>query len=170
MSTYEEGKGGGSSGKTVLLVVAIVAVVVLLLLGGCGVLVYFTVQAMSRAAQNFSQAMSTAMQMMADMQTGMQTAQTFVDDLGNGRVDEAYDSTTKDFQAKQSLEKFREFVDKHPALKKQASSVPGNNPNMTPGRCVLPYVVNGQDGSTTRCTVQVIKEDEKWKVDRFTVP
>src|SRR6266542_4696567 len=162
MSTYEqEGRGSGSgSGKTVLLIVGIVAIVLLLIVGGCGAIVYLV-------AVRVSQAMSTAMQMVGDMQAGMMAGQTFVEDLGAGRIDEAYAETTADYQAKTTKEALKALVDKTPALKKYGSSF-SNNPNVTPNRCTFTYVLNGQDGTSANCTVIVIKEnDGKWKVDRF---
>ncbi len=165
MSTYEEEgrRSGSGSGKTVLLIVAIVAIVLLLVLGGCGALVYVV-------ASKFSQVMSTAMQVVADMQAAMVVSQKFVDDLGGGRVDEAYAETSADYQAKTTKEALKALVDKTPALKKYASHFVTNQ-NVTPNRCTFTCVVNGQDGSTTNCTVAVVKEnDGKWKVDRFTIP
>ena len=101
---------GSSSNRTILIVVSIIAGVVLLVVGCCGVGGYFIYQAMAPA-------ISSGMQMVADLQQGQLAGQAFLTDLAADHLDEAYKRTSKNFQNSQDLEAFRKFMTKHPGLK-----------------------------------------------------
>jgi ABC-type antimicrobial peptide transport system permease subunit len=149
-----------SSNKTILIVVSIIAGVILVIVASCFGLGYFFLKAISPA-------MSSAMQMVNDLQQATATGQQFMADVAADRIDAAYEHTTKDFQKRQDLEAFRKFVAKHPGLK-------GNLPNFTnmqplQGRCTMAFTITGPNGAVTG-TLVVIKEGEEWKVDQFTIP
>jgi hypothetical protein len=150
-----------SSNKTVIIVVSIVGIVVLLVIVACGGLAYM-------AIQGFSQAVSTMMQQFGDIQASMELAQSFVNDLSAGQVDEAYDRTSKGFQGRLSREQFKALVDKYPQFQNSTNVLNPPN-NMAPGMTAATFTatVSGTKGSVL-ITVHVLKEGEQWKVDRFT--
>lgn len=164
MST--EQPASSSSGK-VILVIALVGLVLLLILGACAGGVYFLVR-------GFTQAMSTMMQQVQEMQANAEqsqlVAQNFLDDVAAGRLKEAYEGTTQAYQKRQKFEEFQAFVDKNPPLKKSTVQLFANAPQ-SPGMTVFSYqaTVNGPSGPLS-CTLQVLKEGNQWKVERFTIP
>src|SRR5207244_480645 len=97
-----------SDNKT-LLIVGIVAGVVLVVVLACGGLAYLVVVGI----RGMSQAMSSAMQQFADIQNAMGVAQSFLDDLTQGQLDEAYAQTTKAYQQRVSREQFQALLAKH---------------------------------------------------------
>jgi hypothetical protein len=161
----EEPRGGDSTNKTVILVVSIVAGVVLVIVALCGGLAYFGIRALT---QGLSGAVASGMAMIEDMQAGIQTAEDFLADLSADKPEAAYARTTKNFQAGQTLQQFKDFVAKYPVLKSHTSNNT-NTVNFSPNRHTLQNTLNGPAGSLA-CTFQLVKEGEQWKVDRFTVP
>ena len=149
--------------KTTIVVVSIVAGIVLVVVLACGGLTYLGVV----FVRSMSQAMSSAMQAMTEIQGSMMTAQSFLEDVAANRVDEAYEQTSEGYQAKTSREKFQEMLDNHPGLKKASAMMTGTNPGSNTAR--LTYVMTTPDGGNTTCTLQMIKEEDAWKVDRFTI-
>ncbi|HXG08494.1 MAG TPA: hypothetical protein VNK04_01775, partial [Gemmataceae bacterium] len=95
------------------------------------------------------------------------TAQTFLNDLTVGRIEAAYARTTEGFQARQTLDEFRALLAKNRAFQKQAT-VMVHPITMTPGTASFTATISAPDGAAT-CTVDVIKEGEQWKVDRFII-
>jgi hypothetical protein len=148
----------GSSTNTVIIVVAIVGVVILLILLACGGLIFL-------GARAFSQAMATAMQQITEMQASQTLAQSFLDDVGNGRLDEAYAETSQGFRQRTTREQFGALVEKYPALK-GASGMPQPSSAMTPTAATFTVALSGPNGSVT-VTVHTVKEGTQWKVDRF---
>jgi hypothetical protein len=150
-----------SSNKTVLVVLGIGAVVICVGLVICGGLVFFGFRALSQGMSSFTTLVN-------EIQAAQAVADTFLRDLGAGRVDEAYANTTKDFQARQSLAAFRDYVSKYPALKNyQSQALTINNPSAT--LATFQGTASGPNGQVS-FTVQVIKDGQTWKVDRFTIP
>src|SRR5262245_45755748 len=156
-----ESERPSSNAKIVLLIVVIVSVVLLVVVATCAGLGYLAMRSMS-------QGMSKMMDMVTDMQLSQTTAQTFLNDLAAGRIESAYAQTTKAYQARQSLEQFRDLIEKNPALQKQTSSMV-NPTQMNPGLCTFTATVSGPAGAVS-CTIHVIKEGEQWKIDRFSIP
>ena len=152
-----------SNNKSTIVVVSIVAGIVLVVVLACGGLIYLAAIGM----RGFSQAMSSAMQMGIDVQTSMATAQSFLDDIAAGRLDEAFAETSEGYQAKVSREQFQELVDNHPTLKKAVAAMTGNNFNNNTAR--LTFTMTNPEGANTTCAVQMVKEGDEWKVDRFTI-
>src|SRR5262245_56796168 len=152
------------SGSNTVLIVSIVGGIVLVVALGCGGLIYVVVV----GKRTMSQAVSSAMQMAMDVQNAMAAAQSFVDDLTQGQLDAAYAQTTRAYQERVSREQFGELIAKHPAFKKGTHDLaPPNNFNTATVR--FTSTVTGPDGATATCTLQLKKEDEQWKVDRFSV-
>jgi hypothetical protein len=152
-----------NSSKVTLIVVGSVVGGLLLLLLACGGLVFYGVH---RAGQT----LGPQLQAQFELQMADGAVQGFLNDLGGGQVDAAYDSTTPAFRAKQTLPQFKKFVERNPLLKKftTAEHAPVNN---APGarQLTLNYTLNGEGGPLTM-TVQVVKEGEEWKVDSVSVP
>jgi hypothetical protein len=95
-------------------------------------------------------------------------AEEFLQDVAGGQVDGAYASTTRNFQTRQTLPQFREFVSQNPALQKyDADSL--DEPTMTPRSATFAGTLAAPNGDVG-FTLVVIKEGLVWKVDRFAIP
>jgi hypothetical protein len=161
MSTDPE---SSKSSNTTLIIVLVVAVVLVVLIGMCGGLVYLG----TRVISQISQVSSSAMQMMQDIGMAQTTADDFLADIKDGRLDGAYERTTESFRKGKSLEEFQKWIDHNPALRSYTSRA-GSPTTVTPGLVTLQTTLAGENG-TVQCTVRVVKEGEKWKVDQFTIP
>jgi hypothetical protein len=152
--------GESSSNKTILIVVGIIAGVLLVIVAGCLGAFYLFIQAMKPAV-------SSMIEMANDMQLAPAAAEAFLSDIAADRLDTAYERTSANYQKRQDLEAFRKLVAKYPAFKNSSATV--TNMQMAPGRCTFQFTTNGANGSVS-CRVVMIKEEESWKVDQFTVP
>ncbi len=89
----------------------------------------------------------------------------FVNEVSQGNVDAAYKRTSKNFQAKQSLAQFKEYVDKNPEIKgSQIQLQPVGQPNTDTG----PVPLTGSMGGK-KIDITAVKEDGSWKIDDFTI-
>jgi hypothetical protein len=147
------------SGKTLLIVFGIIGAIVLILVVGCGGIVYFVYRGVSGVVASVKSSID-------DIQASQMAADNFMNDVAANRLDTAYKNTTKNFQAQQSLAQFKDFVQKNPGLKsyQQFSLQPINFTSTASS-------FQGQvPGQINRFSLQVVKEGETWKVDRFTIP
>jgi flagellar basal body-associated protein FliL len=158
------GEPRDNSGNKTVLVVSIVGGIILVVVLACGGMAYLVVLGM----RGFSQAMSSFGQQFAEMQNAMATAETFLDDFAQGQLDEAYAQTTKAYQQRVNREQFQALLDKHPAFKK-ATHDPLQPNNFNTATFRLTTTVTNPDGVSATCTLQLKKEDEQWKVDRFSI-
>ena len=157
-----EDSGSSSATKIVLIVVGVVGGIVVLIILACAGIAYFGMRAVQQVG-------ASAMQLATDVQASQAAAEEFLADIAGGQVDLAYSQTTKDFQARQTLQEFRALIDKNPILKTRSSSFLGSQ-SITGTRAVFRATVSAPDGKTLNCTVTVVKEGDTWKVDRLTVP
>jgi uncharacterized protein YneF (UPF0154 family) len=166
MSNYPQDEKSSSS-KTVIIIVSIIAGVVLLIVAVCGGLAYFAVQTIQKTVQPAIAQMQPVVQ---DLQNSTQTAQSFVTDVSQGQLDEAYELTSAHFKKTMSAKGFKDFVAKHPELNN--STISAMNPSqggapMT--QMTIPFTLAGPKGPVNG-TLRVIKENDAWKVDQFTIP
>jgi hypothetical protein len=167
-----------SSGNTVLIVLGVIFGVILLVGLACVGLVYLTVRTVSNAAGGM---MATMAQMMEDMQKADEAATGFLNDLAADRPDQAYAGTSPAFKQRQTLEQFKDFVGKNPALKRGAFGQHNPTQAQPGGRYTIlvqlgnppnpnnPGLPNNPGMST--CTIQVVKgEDGQWRVDALSAP
>jgi hypothetical protein len=88
------------------------------------------------------------------------------------RVEAIYQTTSSGFKAAVSLQQFRDLVAKYPVLTDGGTiSFSGMRIVEQPGgkRAVINVSVANANNSIA-CTVTLVKENEVWKVDGFTVP
>jgi len=99
------------------------------------------------------------------------TANGFLDDVGNGRMESAYARTSARFRQEHAPEQFRALIDKNPLLKSQ------------PSRQIKEYSVTAtwkRGTASFQATLQVAKESQPvelrliteeaaWKVDDLLV-
>jgi hypothetical protein len=121
----------------------------------------------------FSDAVSSSMTMAAGMQAEEDAAEAvankFLNDVADGRIESAYASTTKAFQDGQPLPLFRNFVDRNPALKNYDPESLLQT-SYTPVLATFEGNATSADGVEISFTIQVVKDGDAWKVDRFTIP
>ena len=158
----------GSSGNTVLLVLGIVGGILLLLILACAGVGYFFV---SRAGQMMQQVQSAAVQVQQqaqEIQQAQAAGNAFMDDIVQQKFDKAYRYTTKNFQTRQTLQELTALVRKNPAFKDPNR----RNMNSTEAGPVVHKFrleVSGPGGTVTG-SLDLVKEEEQWKVDRFSIP
>jgi hypothetical protein len=153
-----------NSTKVVLIVVGSVVGVLVLGLLACGGLTFYFV---NRAGQ----VMVPQLQAQAEMAMADTAVQTFLNNLALGQVDVAYGSTTPAFQAKQTPQQFKKFVEGNPLLTKfvnRQQAPPKNAPGAQ--QMTLHYTLNGDGGAALTLTFQVVKDGEQWKIDSVSVP
>ena len=162
MSTDER---SDSSTNTVLVVIGVVVGVLLLVVLACGALGFLAFRAAGTVVAPMVQAAQ-------EMEDGASAAEEFLQALSEGKVDVAYKSTTPAFQAHQTPEQFKAFLDKNPLLTdKFAARVP-NAVNQAPGagRMTVPYTLSRDGFGLMDLTIHLVDDDGEWKVDALTVP
>jgi hypothetical protein len=107
-----------------------------------------------------------------ELEASQAAADSFLDQLKTGQLQQAYQSTSTDFKSKQTFEQFSEFVKKNPNLTAHTTRTMGafnysavNNVKTA----TLPYTLNGPTGSTT-CTLTVTDSGSGWQVSNLTAP
>jgi hypothetical protein len=144
-----------TSKKTIWIILGIVGGLVIIGCLGCGgVAVYF------------------GKRMFAELPAAQQTADVFLADIAAGRLDEAYARTSQTFRTATSLEQFKKFVGRFPALTQNTSrSYTGFFINQTNDRvqATLPGTLGGPQESLS-FTIIVVKEGDEWKIEQFNVP
>jgi hypothetical protein len=102
------------------------------------------------------------------------TAIEFVQGLSPRDIDATYQNTSASFQTATTLDQFKAYVARFPALGHNAATRLGNT-NVTtsavgPVARVSAVVATADQSSTISCTVTLIKENGVWKVSGLTVP
>jgi hypothetical protein len=149
------------AGKPLLIVFGIIGGIVLILVVGCGTIFYFVYRGVSGVVASVKSSID-------DIQASQMAADNFMSDVAQGgqRLDNAYKNTTKNYQSQQTPAQFKDFVQKNPGLK---SYQPMSLQPITFTSTASSF--QGQiPGQIPKFTLQVVKEGETWKVDRFTIP
>lgn len=156
-----EKKSGGNTAVIIVLVIGGIFLAVVLVCGGLGFYAF----------RSFSQVMQTAMAQVGEMVAAQQEPELFFNDLQAGQIDAAYARTSKAYKARTTLDDFKKFLDAHKALKNYTSrAVFNQNPAMGVRQVTLQYTLTGADGKPLTVTVQVVKEDDQWRIDSLTIP
>jgi hypothetical protein len=112
-----------------------------------------------------------SMDTMADISELDRAVEAFLDDLGKGRINEAYSRTTTRFQNDRSLMAFRNFVEQFPALETPLSGPYGRAVNtgftMGSSNASVTFHARNSKGASS-FTLLLTKEDDHWKVDHFS--
>jgi hypothetical protein len=157
---------GGSSNKGLWITLGVVGGIFLL----CGGIVLAFVLGGFFMARHAAKSIGESIAEGIEEVDGETVAEEFLDEIGAGHLDSAYEElTTRGFRTRQTLQQFRAFVDQHPGLKKPRV-VDGNPESSTPIRVTVKATVIPQKGPPIQATVQMVKEDDEWKVDRLTIP
>lgn len=95
----------------------------------------------------------------------------FLGRIVNGDVEEAYDLTSTGFRKRQSLDKFRDMIERDRVLRRHyfvslQDVYSGNNSKTN----MIDIFVTNQEGATVSIRVRMVWEDNQWKVDRITIP
>lgn len=144
-----------SNFKVLIIVLICLGVFVLLAVGSCIGLGFFAFKTVTK-----------------ELEAAQAPAETFFGQLQAGQIQAAYQSTSPDFQAQQTLAQFTAFVAQQPNLTGHSSrNTTGFNMSNVNGvkQATLPYALNGPTG-TTNCTVIMQDNGSGWKVHRLTVP
>ncbi len=147
--------------NTVLIVVGIFLLAILLVVGSCGLLIWF-------AARALGPMVSSARQMVQDLQAAQGAGQDFLSALENGDYGKAYRLADTDYQKTHSQDDLRKLVEAHPEFKKPDNSAL-SQAQLTPQSSTFQFTLTGSKG-TLKCTVRVVKENREWKVSGFSVP
>lgn len=144
----------GSSKKTLIIVLSIVGGLGLLVVLACAGLIYW------------------GSGMFAELQVAQAGADTFLDQLAAGKVDEAYRATAPAFQAKTTAEEFQKLVEQYPAFTDQTRrSTGGMRIYQRPGepQAVIQYNLAGPHNSVS-VALSLVKVGDQWKVEGVNVP
>jgi len=100
----------------------------------------------------------------------MVTVLDFQGNLCVGDLDKAYELTTEEFQCRQTLEEFADFVEKHDELTWDWSDTVGAAPSADGARSFR-IRATAPDGTVSNFELRLQKEDDdKWKVDEVVFP
>jgi hypothetical protein len=153
-----------NSGMTVLVIVGSIVGSLLVLILACGGLTAWMIY---RASED----MAPQLQAQGEWMGASGAAQTFLNQLAAGQINDAYNGTTAAFRNRQTLAQFQAFLQRNPLLTRGADiqEDPVNNP---PGarQMTLHYTLTTADNKITKVTVQVVLENGEWKVDSVTSP
>jgi hypothetical protein len=107
-----------------------------------------------------------------ELESSQAAAETFLDQLKAGQIQQAYQSTSADFKAQQTFEQFSAFVTQNPNLTAHTSRTMGGfNFSTVNGvkTATLPYTLSGPTGATN-CTITLTDSGAGWQVSKVTVP
>jgi hypothetical protein len=145
----------GSGNKVILIVLAVVGgvgLVVVLACAGCGIWAFKSIT--------------------KDIPPAQASADAFLDDLKAGRTDAAYGSASSSFKTTQTLEQFREFVNRFDTLKTQITRSTESSRLFqgTGGKKVTLKMTLQSPNNAMSCTLIMVEENGQWKVERLSVP
>jgi hypothetical protein len=90
------------------------------------------------------------------------SADEFFSTINNGNIEEAYQSTSKEFQAATSLEAFKSFLNSTAIASYESASWSSRSKENNIGK--LEGSIKTKDGGVIPVKVQLVKEDNKWKI------
>lgn len=83
--------------------------------------------------------------------------------LKSGNIESAYNMTSKAFQQTTSMDDYKNFVEKYPILKTY-KSVSFTERKIENGLGYISGTIENADGSQMKIEYQLVKEDDKWKI------
>jgi hypothetical protein len=148
--------------RTVLIILGVVGGIVLLIVLTCAGIVYYWTRSVTGLVSSVAKTVT-------DMQAAHQVGESFLADLGQGRIDVAYAATTADFRKGQTKEQLRQYVDGFPLLKQPTTR--WLTLTQTAGTLVTFEVsLTGQKpGEALHGSIRLAKEGDTWKVDHFSL-
>ena len=150
-----------SSSRSLFLILGIIGGFLCLILVVCGGAIYLGVRTVLPQWRSIT--------MGDEIQGSELAAHYFMMKISGGGVDHAYASTTKGFQSRQTLQQFRDLVDKNPALKDYNGEF-ARDGDFDPDKNTYRGSIVDLRGTTMKFTVVTVKDGQDWKVDRFTIP
>jgi len=161
------------SDNTAVKIVAIIGGIVLVIVLSCGVVVLFVVQAAKKMASDFE---GTIKEFAEDAKQSQKAVDSFLADIRAGKLDNAYESTTREFKERMSRAEFEELIKQHPALKEKPTvNINMNSPNVGApnfpgGMHEYSYKAEGKDHKNKiEFSLTLEKEDGQMKVDQLTI-
>ena len=89
--------------------------------------------------------------------------------LASGEVDEAYGQCSEAFRARVSLSDFKAMVDAHPAVKGFADST-FSNVSRQNSVATLGGTIESTTGGTERIEIELVEENDEWRIHRIEFP
>lgn len=83
--------------------------------------------------------------------------------IKSGKIETAYNMTSKAFQQATSMDNFKIFIEQNPILK-DYKSVSFTQRNIESGSGYISGTIENADGSQMKIEYQLVKEDDKWKI------
>jgi hypothetical protein len=90
------------------------------------------------------------------------SADEFFSAINNGSIEEAYQSTSREFQAATSLEAFKSFLNSTAIASYESASWSSRSKENNIGK--LEGSIKTKDGGIIPVKIQLVKEDNKWKI------
>ncbi|HKI38780.1 MAG TPA: hypothetical protein VKA46_43425 [Gemmataceae bacterium] len=161
---------GDDSTKVVLIVVGSVVGVCFLLALACGGIFFLTTYVFVKTAEKTIDKFSEEVEKSRHGLEASSAAEAFLMDLSINQLPRAYQNTTRDYQGRHTQENFRAYVDEHPLLKKNGNfrQVQMPIPPVVDDRVTVRFTLNGNQATTV--TLDMLKENGRWKVDEVVAP
>ncbi len=153
-----------NTAKVVLIVVGSILGVACLIALVCGGFFFLTTYVFVKTAGRMQDMAAGEM----DRMEAVTAAQRFAAELGANQLPQAYDSTSRNYQAHNKLDDLRAYLDQHPILKQPGSFTQLQGAPEINGHIVVRLIYN--NNQTTSASFNMVKEDGRWKVDLFTQP
>jgi hypothetical protein len=158
-----------NSTRVVVIVVASVFGGGLLVALACGGVFYFTTYTLFRTAEKSVNRFGERVEQMTAHVEAESVAQTFLTEVAGNQLDRAYAQTTHAYQGRLTAAEFRAEVEKHPSLKKhRVAQLAVPTPAAVNDRVTVHLMLDGDRANLI--TLDMLKEDGRWKVDDFSAP
>jgi hypothetical protein len=157
------------SAKVVLIVVGSVVGALALLALVCGGIFFFVTYTVVKTGEKVMEQAGEEMEKARQSQEALTAAEVFLNDVAANQPERAYRGTTRVFQGRQTLEQFRAYLGQHPSVTKPAFRewmMP--LPRVVDDRVTLRATLAGNQATVV--TLDMLKEDGRWKVDEFVAP
>jgi hypothetical protein len=166
----QERSGGISSTGIVLIVLACLGLGVLVC-AGVIVVCLVAITALGTSANKTFGTVAVRIEVSPE-----QAGTRFVNELGRGLTQAAWDQTTFEFQARHTKaggpdqsKYFADFLEQHPGLKNPKSIEVTTAQNPDPSQPTLQAIVTNSAGDKTTLSMKLKKEIGEWKVDDLSV-
>ena len=170
-SDFDDRPRPDNSNKTLLIVFGVVGGVLLLCCGG-GVIFFIFVSPYATLGSNANGTFTYVGTAISAGSTAVSAArpdaEKFLDALGAGRIEQAYEKLSASRRGLQPLEDFRAEIAKHPALGNQ-KSFSLQETAATPASAFFKVKVTGRAAPDVSATLRLVQEQGEWRVDQFDI-
>jgi hypothetical protein len=170
-SDDQQQRRGISSTGIVLIVLGSIGLVVVI----CAGLIVVCLVAITALGTSANKTFGSVSGAVASQVQPMQAAQRFINDLGAGLTQSAWDQTSADFHNRHikaagpdQSKYFADFLDEHPGLKNPAT-IEMKSQNPDPSQSTIHATITSKAGEKTVLSLKLKLESGTWKIDDLSV-